>query len=334
MESRVKTAENGMPHRLARALVLVALMAVAAGWSHAQTYPAKAVRVVIGYTAGAGNDVIGRMVFTELTKTLGQPFLVDNRPGASGNIAAEIVARSAPDGYTLLNAPGSIAMSNSLFSKLPYDLFNDLEPVAIMASVPFVLAVHPSLPASSVRDLIAFAKSRPGQLTFGSGGAGGGPHLAAEMFAMRSGISLLHVPYRGTAPANVAVSSGEITMIFAPSASIMPSIQSKRVRPLAITSMRRHPSLPQVPTMHEAALPQFDAGNWIGVFAPRGTPQEAIQRMNAEINRIVETPAMRERFAAIGAESMTGSPKEWAAYVRSEAVKWGKVIKAAGLKPE
>jgi tripartite-type tricarboxylate transporter receptor subunit TctC len=330
---QILTRVHRMANRI-RCHLLLLLALSAASWSHAQPYPAKPVRVVIGYAPGAGNDVIGRLVFAELSKSFGQQFIVDNRPGASGNIAAEMVARSAPDGYVLLNAPGSIAMSSSLFTKLPYDLFNDLEPVAIMASVPFVLAVHPSLPVKSVRELIAFAKARPGQLTYGSGGTGGGPHLTAEMFAMRTGLKLLHVPYRGTAPANIAVASGEITMIFAPSASITPSIQSKRVRPLAITSTERHPSFPQVPTMAEAALPDFDARNWIALFAPRGTPEESILRLNAEINRIVKTSSMRERFAAVGAEAMTGTPKECAAYVRSEAGKWAKVIKAAGVKPE
>ncbi len=316
-----------------RSITVIALLA-ASGWSQAQTYPARSVRVIVGYPAGAGNDVIGRLVLAELTKSLGQPFVVDNRPGASGNIGAEIVARSPPDGYTLLNAPGSIAMSYSLFRKLPYDLLTDLEPISIMASVPFVLGVHPSLSVKSVRELVAFAKSRPGQLTFGSGGAGGGPHLTAELFQMRTGLKLLHVPYRGTAQGNAAVASGEITMIFAPTPSIIPLVHSKRVRPLAITSAQRHPSLPDVPTMMEAALPDFESRNWIALFGPRGMPEESVNRINSEINRIVQLPGMRERLAGLGAESMHGTPKEWAAYVRDEVSKWAKVIKAAGIQLE
>jgi tripartite-type tricarboxylate transporter receptor subunit TctC len=209
--------------------MLVACALFIGGGAHAESYPAKMVRVVIGYPAGAGNDVIGRMVLTEVSKSLSQPFVVDNRPGASGTIGAEIVARSAADGYTLLNAPGSIAMSYTLLTKLPYDLLKDLQPIAVMATVPFLLGVHPSLPAKSVRELIALGKARPVQLTFGSGGAGGGPHLTAELFKMRTGLEMLHVPYRGTAQGNAALASGEITMIFAPSASIIPLIHTKRV---------------------------------------------------------------------------------------------------------
>jgi tripartite-type tricarboxylate transporter receptor subunit TctC len=304
----------------------------AAGPLYAQAYPAKSVRVIVGYPAGAGNDVIGRLVMAELSKSLGQQFIVDNRPGASGNIGAEMVARSAPDGYTLLNAPGSIAMSNSLFPKLPYDLLKDLEPVAIMASVPFLFVVHPSLPAKSVRELIAFAKARPGQLTFGSAGAGGGPHLTGELFKMRAGLQLLHVPYRGTAQANADVASGEITMIFSPSSSVLPLVQSKRVRALAITSTRRHPSVPDVETLIEAGMPDFDARNWIALFAPSGMSPDAVNRLNAEINRIVQTPTMIERFTAVGAEPLQGTPKQWAAYVREEVAKWAKVVKSAGVR--
>jgi len=322
-----------MGNHALRLLLIVSLLGAAAA-SHAQGYPVRSVRVIIGYPAGAGNDVIGRLVLTELSKSLGQPFVVDNRPGAAGNIAAELVARSTPDGYTLLNAPGSIAMSYSLSSKLSYDLLKDLEPISIMASVPFLLGVHPSLPVRSVRELIAFAKARPDQLTFGSGGAGGGPHLTAEMFAMRAGLKLLHVPYRGTAQGNAAVASGEITMIFAPSASIIPLAHSKRVRLLAITSTQRLASLPEVPTLMEAALPNFESRNWIALFGPRGMSEDSIARLNSEINRIVQSPGMRERFASIGAEAMHGTPAQWAAYVREETQKWAKVIKAAGVQPE
>lgn len=312
-----------------------ALMACAlstAGPAYAQTYPVKPVRVIVGYPAGAGNDVIGRLVMTELSKSLGQQFIVDNRPGASGNIGAEIVARSAPDGYTLLNAPGSIAMSYSLFPKLPYDLLRDFEPIAVMGSVPFLFVVHPSLPVKSVKELIAFARARPGQLTYGSAGAGGAPHLTAELFSLRTGLKMLHVPYRGTAYANTDVASGELSMIFSPTSSIMSLAQSRRVRSLAITSLQRHPSVPDVPTMIEAGVDGFEARNWIALFAPTGMSREAIHRLNAEINRIVQTPNMRERFAAVGAEALQGTPTQWAAYVRDEVAKWSKVVKDAGIK--
>ncbi len=311
--------------------VLFVLALGAASPVYAQTYPMKSVRVIVGYPAGAGNDVIGRLVMTELSKSLSQQFIVDNRPGASGNIGAEIVARSAPDGYTLLNAPGSIAMSYSLFPKLPYDLLRDFEPIAVMGSVPFLFVVHPSLPVKSVKELIAFAKARPGQLTYGSAGAGGAPHLTAELFSLRTGLKMLHVPYRGTAFANTDVASGELSLIFSPTSSIMPLAQSRRVRSLAITSLQRHPTVPEVPTMIEAGVEGFEARNWIALFAPTGMSRDAINRLNAEINRIVQTPHMRERFAAVGAEALHGTPAQWAAYVREEVAKWTKVVKAAGI---
>lgn len=299
--------------------------------AHAQSYPIKPIRVLIGYPAGAGNDVIGRMVFTELSKTLGQQIVVDNRPGAAGQIATEMVAKSAPDGYTLLNVPGSIAMANSLYPKLAYDIIKDFDPIALQASVPFLLVVPPTLPAKTLRDLIALAKARPGDLTFGSAGAGGGPHLTGELFAMRAGIKMLHVPYRGTVQANAAVAGGELTMIFSPSSSVIPLVHAKRVRALAITSPQRHSTLPEVPTAIEAGLPDFEARNWIALIGPRGLPAEVTTRLNTEINRIVQTPTMRERFATVGAEPMQGSSQQAASYVQSEVAKWAKVVKAAGI---
>ena len=318
--------------KLKWALIVCALSA--AGTLCAQTYPAKSVRVIVGYPAGAGNDVVGRLVMAELSKRLGQQFIVDNRPGASGNIGADIVARSAPDGYTLLNAPGSIAMSYSLFPKLSYNLLKDFEPIAVMGSVPFLFVVHPSLPVKTVSAFIAFAKTRPGQLTFGSAGAGGGPHLTAELFSLRTGVKMLHVPYRGTAYATTDVASGELSTIFSPTSSIVHLVQSRRVRALAITSTQRHPSVPDVPTMIEAGIDGFEARNWIALFAPTGMSSDAINLLNAEINRIVQTPAMRDRFTAVGAEPLVSTPRQWAAYVRDEVAKWTKVVKAAGIRLE
>ncbi len=319
-------------HRTGVALGVLTL--INAGSIHAQTYPVRPIRVLIGYPAGAGNDVIGRLVFAEISKTLGQQIVVDNRPGASGQIATDIVAKSAPDGYTLLNVPGSVAMSNSLYPRLPYDIVKDFDPIALQASVPFLLVVPPTLPVKNLRDLIALAKARPGQLTYGSGGGGGGPHLAGALFAMRAGLKMLHVPYRGTVQANADVAAGEISMIFSPSSSVIPMIRARRVRALAITSRERHPTLPEVPTMMEAALPDFQAGNWIALIGPRGLPTEAVNRLNSEINRVVQTPALRERFAAVGAAPLQASPREAAAFVHDEVAKWAKVVKDAGIRLE
>lgn len=318
---------------LARLICVTAgALLVATGLARGQAYPNKPVRVVIGYSAGAGNDVIGRLVLAEVSRALGQYFVVDNRPGASGIIGAEIVARSTADGYTLLNAPGSISIIHSLFPQLPYDLLRDLTPIAVMASVPFLLIVHPSFPGKSVNELVAHAKTRPGELTHGSGGLGGGPHLAGELFSMRTGIKLRYIPYKSSAQANADVASGQITMAFSPTPSAIPLVHAQRVRPVAITSVQRHPALPDVPTVAEAALPDFEARNWIALFGPTGMSKNSIARINAEINRVVQTPEMRERFANLGAEPMHGTPAQWDAYVRGEVKKWAGVIKAAGIK--
>lgn len=320
----------------ASCVMLLGLLALSAPLAQAQAqgYPTRTVRVIIGYPAGSGNDVIARLVMSEVSKSFGQQFIIDNRPGASGNIGAEMVARSVPDGYTLLNAPGSISATQALVKQPTYDLLRDLEPVSVMASLPFILVVHPSLPVQPAKVLIAFAKARPGQLTFASSGSGGLPHLTGELFRIQAGLNLLHVPYKGTGQANLDVISGQVSMIFTPAASVMPHIRSGRLRALALTSSERLPSLPEVPTMAEAALPGFDSRNWVGLFAPRGVPAEAAARLNAEINRVVQTPAVRASFDNIGTEPMTGSVLHWQGYVRSEVAKWAKVIRTARIEAQ
>jgi len=320
----------------ASCVMLLGLLALSAPLAQAQAqgYPTRTVRVIIGYPAGSGNDVIARLVMSEVSKSFGQQFIIDNRPGASGNIGAEMVARSVPDGYTLLNAPGSISATQALVKQPTYDLLRDLEPVSVMASLPFILVVHPSLPVQPAKALIAFAKARPGQLTFASSGSGGLPHLTGELFRIQAGLNLLHVPYKGTGQANLDVISGQVSMIFTPAASVMPHIRSGRLRALALTSSERLPSLPEVPTMAEAALPGFDSRNWVGLFAPRGVPAEAAARLNAEINRVVQTPAVRASFDNIGTEPMTGSVLHWQGYVRSEVAKWAKVIRTARIEAQ
>lgn len=297
----------------------------------AQSYPTKPVRVVIGYPAGSGNDVIARLVLGEAGKRIGQQFIIDNRPGASGNIGAEMVARSVADGYTLLNAPGSISTTPSLMKQLTYDLLRDLEPVSIMASLPFILVVHPSLPVKSAKNLIDFAKARPDQLTYASSGSGGLPHLTGELFRIQAGLKLLHVPYKGTGQANLDVVRGQVSMIFTPAPSVMHLIQSGRLRALAITSTSRLASLPEVPTLAETVLQGFESRNWVGLFAPRGTPVDAVNRLNTEINRVVQTSAMRKSFEGLGSEPMIGNPQHWNSYVRSEVAKWARVVQEANI---
>lgn len=300
----------------------------------AQSYPGKPLRIVVGFPPGAGSDITTRLVASGLAKSLGQQIVVDNRAGAAGNIGAEIAARAPADGYTLMTVTASLAISHSLYKKLSYDLVKDFDAVAMMASVPFVLVVHPSLPAKSVRDLTAIAKARPGQLTFASTGQGSSPHLTAEMFRMQGALDLLHVPYKGTPQAVTDLLSGQVTMMFANTLSVLPSVNSRRLRALAVTSARRTGAAPEVPTMIEAGLAGFESGTWFALVAPAGTPREIIGRLNAEVNRVVQLAEVREKFSAQGAEALAGNAEQTAAYIRNEIAKWAKVVTASGAKVE
>lgn len=300
----------------------------------AQLWPAKPVRILIGFPPGAGSDLVTRLVTPGLTKALGQPFIVDNRPGATGNIAAELAARAPADGHTLLTATSTLAVNQSLYQKPPVDLLKDFDNAALLGTLPFVLVVHPSLPVRTAKALVTFVKARPGQLTFASTGQGGSPHLTGEMFRSRESLNILHVPYKGTPQATTDLISGQVTMMFANTASVLPSIGTGRLRALAITSAKRSSAAPGVPTMIEAGFPGFESGTWFSLVAPAGSPAAALQRLNAEVNRVVQQPDVRERFAAQGAEPLTGNVEQVLAYTRSEIDKWARVIKSAKLKAE
>ena len=298
------------------------------------TYPVKAVRILVGFPPGAGSDIVTRLITPELTKVFGQPFVVDNRPGAAGNIAMELAVRNAPDGYTLVNVPASITISQNLQKKPAFDLLKDFDAIAPKATVPFVMVIHPSLPAKSMRELIAFAKARPGQLTYASTGTGSSPHLTSELFKLQTGVDILHVPYKGTPQANTDIIAGQVTMMFSNMLSVIPHVQSGRLRALAVTSLKRSSAAPAVPTMAEAGLAGFESGTWYTLGGPVGVPREIINRLNAEFNRIVQLPDVREKLATLGAEPMSGTPEQISAFLRSEIAKWAKVIKASGTRVE
>lgn len=300
----------------------------------AQGYPTKPVRILIGFPPGAGSDIVTRLVTPGLTRALGQSFIVDNRPGATGNIAAELVARAPADGYTLLTVTATLAINQSVYKKPPVDLRKDYDAVALLGTVPFVLVVHPSLPVRTAKEFVAFAKARPGQVSFASTGQGGSPHLTGEMLRMQAALDLLHVPYKGTPQATTDLISGQVTMMFANTLSVLPSVNAGRLRALAVTSVKRSSAAPQVPTMIEAGFPGFESGTWFGLAAPAGTPAVAIQRVNAEVNRTVQQPDVREKFAAQGAEPLNGSAEQTAAYFRSEIDKWAGVVKGANLRAD
>lgn len=315
-------------------LLFPAGLTLAAALAAAQSYPARPVRVIVPFPPGAGADITTRLFAPRLSEALGQQLVVENRAGAAGNIGAEVVARSAPDGYTLLTAPASLAISQTLYKKLPFDLARDFQPVAMLASVPFVLVVHPSLPVKNVKDLMALAKSRPGQINYASTGNGSSPHLTAEMLKMRARIDVVHVPYKGTPLAVTDLLTGQVSFMFANALSVLPHVSAGRLRALGVTSAKRNAATPQLPTLAEAALPGFESGTWYAVLAPAGTPRELVVRLNAEIGKLTQHPEIRERLAAQGAEALTMTPEQTGAYVRSEIAKWGKVVKASGAKVE
>jgi tripartite-type tricarboxylate transporter receptor subunit TctC len=291
------------------------------------------VRVIVPFPPGAGVDITTRLVIPKLSEALGQQFIADNRPGAAGNIGAEIAAHAPNDGYTLLAGGAPQAISQTLYPKLGYNLVEDFDPVAFMASVPFMLVVHPSLPARTVKDLVALAKAKRGELTYASTGSGSTPHLTAEILKSVSGIDIVHIPYKGTPAAVTDLLAGNVTMMFANSLSVLPHVQSGRLRAIAVTSAKRSAVAPNLPTVAET-YPGFESGTWFALFAPAGTPREIIARLNAVVSKAVQMPDIRQRFMAQGAETMSGTPEQVAAYVRAEVAKWAKVVKASGAKVE
>ena len=309
--------------------VLMLLTATAAG---AQAYPSKAVRLIVPFAAGGSTDIIGRTVGQKLNEMWGQPVLVDNRPGGSTVIGTDAVAKAAPDGYTLLITPAPFTIVPSLIGKLPYDPARDFEPITLINTTPLVIVVHPGVPARSIKELIALAKSRPGALNYGSSGAGGSNHLAGELFNAMAGVKMVHVPYKGNAPALADLVGGHVDAVFNGLTSAMPLIKSGRLRALAVTSLARAGALPDMPTLDELGLKGFQAVAWNGLTAPARTPKEVIARLNADVLKVVRSPELAERLKAEGSDPVGNSPAQYAAFLRDEIAKWAKVIKQAGIK--
>jgi tripartite-type tricarboxylate transporter receptor subunit TctC len=310
----------------------VIALVVSAG-AHAQ-YPSKAIRFVVPFPAGGPLDIVARSIGQELNRAWAQPVLVDNRPGAGGNIGADLAAKSPPDGYTLfMGTSGPLAINSSLYAKLPFDPMKDFAPVILVASAPFVVIVHPSVAAGNMKELVALAKAKPGQLNYGSV-PGSASHLSTELFKMLAGVNIAHIPYKGAAQATTDVIAGQIQMSFASTPGSVSFVKAGKVKALGVTSAKRIAKLPDLPTVAESSLPGYDASVWYGVVAPAGTPREIVQRLNKEIARIVGEPAQRERMLAADFEPTTSTPEQFAAFIKSETAKWGKVVKASGAKPE
>ena len=299
----------------------------------AQNYPSRTVRIVVPISPGGATDVFARTLAIAYTEAWQQQVIVDNRPGAGGMIGSEMVAKAAPDGYTLLMAYTSHVINPALWTRIPYDTLRDFAPVAMVATVPSVLIVHPSLPVRSVRELIAFAKRRPHELDYGSAGVGTAAHLAAVLFSQRAGLHLTHVPYKGGVPALYELLGGQISIMFGSLSTAFPNIQNGRVRALAVTSAQRAMAAPQVPTMSEAGIACYEAVAWFALFAPAQTSGTVINRLNAETVAMLNQRDIRARFLAQGAEFMPSTPGELGDRVRAELVKWAAVVKAAGIEP-
>jgi tripartite-type tricarboxylate transporter receptor subunit TctC len=312
-------------------------IAAATGWcgiraALADTYPSKPVRLLVAFPPGGPSDVLARIIGQQLNEGLGQPLVVDNRPGAGGNVAAEIAAKQSPDGYTVLVANNSILAANAfLYRRLSFDPLKDFTPVSLVGRQPNILVVSPTLGVNSVAELIALAKSKPGQLNFGSSGNGTAAHLAGELFRLRAGIDIVHIAYPGVAPALTDLIGGQIQMMFATSVAAVPFIKGGTLRALAVTTAQRSPAAPDLPTMAQAGLADFEATTWHGLVVPAGTPAPIVDRLNKATLDALHQPDVARRLAGLGVDVVGSTPAEFAAYINSESVKWGDVIKRAGL---
>ena len=314
------------------AIALTAL-ATTAFSQDATNYPSRPIRVIVPFAPGGGLDISTRLIAQKLTEKWGQNIVVDSRPGAATIVGTEIASKAAPDGYTLLMITTTFAINPGLYPKLPYDPVKDFTPVTQLNSQPNVVVVTPSFPGKSVKDLMALAKAKPGELTFATPGAGSAPHLSAEMFQCAAGVSMIHVPYKGIPPAVTDVIGGRVTMLFTTTISAAPHIKAGKLRALAITSAKRQSSMPDVPTIGET-LPGYRAEAFQGMVAPAGVPQAIVNKVSAEVARIVRLPDVSQRFELDGAEPVGSTPKEFAAFLKAEMQKWNKVIRDAGIKPE
>jgi len=322
---------------IARSVVTMfaALALAQAAPAAAQAYPSKPINIVSPFPAGGPTDIIGRLMAQSLTEALGQPVIVENRAGASGTIGTDFVAKSPGDGYTLVvGAPGPLAINVSLYKKLPYDPQRDLEPVIHVASVPLVVVVNPSFPARTLKELIDTLNSAPDRYSFASAGNGTPQHLSGELFKTMAGVSMVHVPYKGSGPALADVMAGQVQIMIESSVNVLAQIKAGRVRALAVTALRRARQLPDVPTVNEAGVPGYETATWYGLLSAKGTPRPVILKLNAVLTKALDTPQLKERIAELGSDPVHGSPEEFGAFIHAETVKWAEVVRAAKIQPE
>ena len=310
------------------------LAAIAIPCALAQNYPNRAIKLIVPSSPGGGTDIVGRILAQKLSEQLGQQVVVDNRAGAGTIIGNDAVAKSAPDGYTLLVGLSTLAINPSMYAKLPYDALRDFAPISQAVSSPNMLTLHPSVPAKTVKELIVLARAKPGSLTFGSAGMGTSPHLSGELFKTLAKIDMVHVPFKGSGQSIISQIAGEIAANFPSVPTAMPYVKAGRLRGLGVTTVKRAQALPDMPSIAEAGLPGYEATQWFGLLAPAGTPRAIIDRLYQESSRALRSADVKERMIAEGLEVVGGTPEEFAAYIKSETDKWTKVIKAAGIKPQ
>lgn len=310
---------------------MLSLMVAGAAW--AQGYPVKPVRILVGFSPGGGADVVARSLAQGLGEGLGQQVIVDNRPGANGLIAAELAAKAAPDGHTLLLSPGNYAFGPAMDPKWSLDMTAAFMAVSQLAEAPLLVVVHPSLPVKNIQQLIALAKAHPNKLSYASGGIGGSGHLAVELFRTITGVQAVHIPYKGTGAAVVDLIGGQVPLCFCTLPSVLPHVKSGRLRPLAVTTTRRSSTVPDIPTVAESGVPAYEMSQWYGLLAPAGVPASVVEQINGEIAKVLKRPEIRARFQSKGAQPVHSSPQAFAAYFKAELAKWTSVVKKAGIRP-
>jgi len=314
--------------------VAVTALVFAAAVAFAQSYPSRVVRMVVAYPPGGSIDVVARLVNQRLTTAFGQQFIIDNRAGAAGNIGTDYVAKAPNDGYTLLmGSAASISSAPAVYAKLPYDPVRDLAPIIQVANQPNVLTAHPSVPARTLKEFIAIAKANPGKFNYGSSGIGASQHMTAELFAMLTGVKIEHIPYKGGTPAMTDLISGQIDFMFTPAPNAIAFVKSGKIRGIAVTSLTRSSALPELPTMDESGLKGFELLGWIGLLGPAGTPREIVDRLNADINKMLAGD-IRPRLTDLGLDAVGGTPEQFAAFIRQDIAKYVKIVKVAGIPPQ
>jgi tripartite-type tricarboxylate transporter receptor subunit TctC len=321
--------------RVLHALSCLLLVAFAGTASAADSYPSKPIRLLVGVPPGGANDFVARTIAQQLSTQLGQSVIVENRGGAGGNIAADAVAKSPPDGYTLfLSVIGTMAINPSLYPSLPFDSIRDFATISQLTSMPQVMLVHPSIPAKTLPEFIAYAKSNPGKINFASGGSGTATHLAAEQFKTLAGVDMVHVPYKGNGPATVDLLTGRVAVMFDQIATALPTVRDGRLNALGVSTAKRSPAAPDIPTLSEAGLPGYDVTTWHGLVAPAGTPRPIIDRLHDEVVKALASPQVRERFEGAGIVPVSSTPEQFEAFTQAELLRWRTVVKASGAKVE